>query len=311
MNQQRHWLGFGLSLLTAVLWGVLPVFLTITLQEMDSVTITFYRFASAAAVVFMLLAFNKGLPKFSHQPKFSLLLVLVATIALSVNYVANVMSLNFIRPENVQTLMQIAPFMLMLGGVYFYKEKMVLQEWAGAALLFIGLILFFNENLLTMLTQISDEAWGNLLVMIAALTWAGYALMQKRLLRHFTAKQLTLLIYVIGAILLLPFSHLPNIFSLNTLQIYSLVFCCLNTLFAYGAFTEALAIWHAAKVSAVIASAPIFTFLTMEIAVDIWPQYFEVTSLGWLSYLGAAIVVCGSIIAALGKSQGDVNRPKA
>lgn len=311
MTRIRHWRGFALSLLTAVLWGVLPVFLSLSLQAIDSVTITFYRFASAAIVVFALLWVAKGLPKFSLQGKASLLLVTVATIALLVNYVANVMSLTFVRPENVQVLMQIAPFMLMLGGVVFYAEKMVLQEWLGALVLVSGLLLFFNQKLLVLFSQINDDSWGNLLVVVAAISWAAYALLQKRLFKYFTAKQLTLLIYSLGALLLLPASQLSTLLTLNQLQLWALIFCCLNTLFAYGAFTEALAIWHAAKVSAVIALSPLFTFVSVEIAVAVWPQYFSPSDFGWLTYIGAAMVVTGSVTAALGKPQADLARPKA
>ncbi len=46
----RNWkLGFGLSLITAVLWGILPIALKVALTELDAWTITWYRFAGATA----------------------------------------------------------------------------------------------------------------------------------------------------------------------------------------------------------------------------------------------------------------------
>jgi hypothetical protein len=56
--------------------------------------------------------------------------------------------------------------------------------------------------------------------------------------------------------------------SLTTAILWGILpfFCCGNNIVAYGAFTEALNIWQAAKVIAVLAMAPIFNFLSMLVA---------------------------------------------
>lgn len=61
-TSMRHWYGFSLSLLVAFLWGVLPVFIKLSLQSMDAVTITWYRFAVAGLFVFILLWRKRSLP---------------------------------------------------------------------------------------------------------------------------------------------------------------------------------------------------------------------------------------------------------
>jgi drug/metabolite transporter (DMT)-like permease len=69
----------------------------------------------------------------------------------------------------------------------------------------------------------------------------------------------------------------------------------------YGAFTEALRVWQGARVSAVIAVAPIITIVCMHAAVTFWPAYFTGSGLNLWAYVGAALVVGGSMLAALGK----------
>ena len=299
----KHWYGFVLSLTTAVLWGILPVFLMLSLEKMDAVTITLYRFFVAGIFVFLLLFKSKSLPRLSDIGSIKGICLLIASLFLVINYVANVKGLEYLNPETAQIVMQTAPFMLMLGGVVFFKERLSLLEICGAVMLFCGLILFFNDRLTNLFLSLNQLTTGILIILFAATTWAAYALMQKPLLKVLTAKQLTLLIYIIGFCVLLPFSNVTQLMDMQRIHVLALLFCCANTVVAYGAFTEALNIWQAAKVSAVLAMAPIFTFLSMLIAVEWLPQYFTASYLDHWAYIGAAVVIIGSALTALGRAK--------
>ena len=78
-----------------------------------------------------------------------------------------------------------------------------------------------------------------------------------------------------------------------------LAFCCLNTLIAYGCFAEALNLWDASKVSAVLALAPLFTIATLKVIVIINPEYAFTDRLSNLSVLGAVLLIVGSALTAL------------
>lgn len=297
----NRWNGFILSLITAVLWGVLPVFLQICLQVLDSSSITWIRFAFSAIFVYILLYAKSGLPNVVRQLPKALFILILAALGLVANYVANVKSLEYVSPETVQVVMQIAPILLMVGGVVFYKEHLNRLEIIGACTLFVGLGLFFSPKIDSLFSSVNAYNTGILFVFIAAITWAGYALLQKVLLRSFTSKQLTLLIYCIGIIVLLPFVDLSGVSQLTMLQSFALLFCCLNTVIAYGCFTEALNVWRASKVSAVVASGPIFTFLSVIVAQHYLPEQFQLMQLDWVVIMGAVCVVVGSMTTALAK----------
>ena len=306
MLATRPLYGLMLAVTTSVLWGVLPLFLKICLQAMDAVTITSLRFLVAAVCVFILLWCRGKLPVTTQcQPK-TLGWVAFACVMLVLNYVTNVIGLQYLSPESVQVIMQLAPFLLMLGGVVFLQESFTRKQQLGAVVLVLGMGLFFHQRWQSLAVSTTESPLGMLIIIFSATAWAIYALSQKPLLTIFSAQQLTLLLYVGGFVLLLPVTEFSALSRLNALQLGALAFCCANTIIAYGAFTEAMQVWSAGKVSAVIATAPIFTYLSMYVA-EVWrPDIFSMTPLDEFAYVGAIMVITGSIYISLSKR----TRPK-
>lgn len=295
--------GFLLSMVTAILWGALPLFLKLSLLQLDASTITFFRFFFAFSFVFLVLALKKELPVKRQFNNKTTWLVVFAGVGLTANYVTNVIGLELIDPESAQVLIQLAPFLLMIGGVVLFNEPFSKVQKAGATVLLLGFLLFFKDNLQTLFSGLGQYTLGVLVMLVAAITWVAYALAQKWLLNIFTARQLTMMIYLFGAILLIPLSDISAVFSISWLTAGALLFCCLNTLIAYGSFAKAMSIWQASKVSAVIALAPIFTILSMTYAVLWFPEYFQSSELTKTAYAGAFLVVIGSMLTALGRSE--------
>ncbi len=61
----RVGLGFSLALLTAVLWGLLPIALKWLLSSMSAATITWIRFMVAAVLVGVVLLVHRKIPSLS------------------------------------------------------------------------------------------------------------------------------------------------------------------------------------------------------------------------------------------------------
>jgi len=118
-------------------------------------------------------------------------------------------------------------------------------------------------------------------------------------LRKFKSFQLLFMMYFFSAAVLLPFVSPSLLFQLTGFQIFLLRFCCINTLVAYGCFTEALNCWEASKVSAVLALAPLFTIVGLQVIVSFNPEYAYSDRLTVLSIIGAMLLVLGSMLTAL------------
>jgi drug/metabolite transporter (DMT)-like permease len=292
--------GLLLALTTAILWGMLPIALKIVLDVLSANTITAIRFLAAAVIVGLWLAARGKLPaiKLLLQPRVAWLM-LIAVVGLLSNYIMYLSGLNYLSAETGQVVIQLAPFLMMLGGIVIFKEKLLLWQKIGAVTLVAGLLLFFNERLLQLVMQAGSETFGVILVIAAAITWAAYALAQKQLLVNYSSKQIMYLLYVAGTLCFMPVSDYAPLLTMSYLHWALLVFCCLNTVVAYGAFAEALHHWEASKVSAVLAVTPLFTILFANITGNLFPDFLQAQQLNLWSWLGALLVVTGSALTAL------------
>jgi drug/metabolite transporter (DMT)-like permease len=296
----RWRLGLGLALITAVSWGLLPIALKLTLTGMDAWTITWYRFATAAVALGAFLAWRRRLPLRAPLTRRGWWLYAVALVCLLINYVGYLVSLDLTSPTVAQVLIQLAPVLLLFGGLLVFRERFAPLQWAGCAVLLVGLAVFFHDRLAEVFAIGTQLGLGVLLMLFAALAWAAYALAQKQLLTQLASEQVLFLVYLGAVPLLLPPAHLAQVLTLDGLQLGMLAFCCANTVIAYGCFAEALEHWEVSRVSAVVTLAPIVTVLGVQVAARLWPDAAPAEALTGWNLMGAALVVAGSMTTALG-----------
>ena len=165
----------------------------------------------------------------------------------------------------------------------------------------LGFVLFFHEQLRTLITGASNYLIGSSLIIIAAAAWAVYALAQKQLLQQLSSANVMLIIFGGCALMFSPVAAPQKIFTISPLHLGTLLFCGLNTLVAYGAFAEALENWEASRVSAVISLAPLCTLVAVEVVSSVMPNLFAPEPLTNLGILGAILVVSGCMAIALGR----------
>ena len=299
----RWKLGLALAVITAALWGLLPIALKLALTGMDPYTITWYRFAVSGLIIGLILAATHRLPAVASLTRRDWLLLVMALLGLVLNYICYVFALHHVTPTVNQTVIQLAPMFLLLGGLLYFRERFSRRQWLGFAALILGLLLFFNHRLRELADLGDGMGLGVILLVIAAVVWAVYGLVQKHLLKAMSSQQILWLLYLGAVLLLLPFSQLGTVRDLGALEFWMLAFCCANTLLGYGAFAEALEHWEISRVSAVLSLAPLFTLSGMWLIERIAPDLLEPEGLNALSIVGALLVVGGSAVCALGAQE--------
>ncbi|GAB6195878.1 DMT family transporter [Lysobacter xanthus] len=300
----RGRLGLGLSLVTAFCWATLPVALKVTLQAVDPLTLTWFRFLVAALLTGAWLGARGRLTGFGALGRRGWTMLVVAAVMLVGNYVFYLLGVARTSPGNAQLIIQLAPLLMAVGGIVVFGERFRSAQWLGMALLVGGLGLFFRDQLAHVDTTPGHGGSGayvagSLLVVLAAVVWAVYALAQKQLLVKLGSMRILLAIYIGATLLLWPFAHPSRLASLDGTQWGLLAFCALNTVVAYGAFAEALAHWEASRVSAVLAVTPLLCLGVVAIVHGLWPSMLAPEPMSMIGWLGAGLVVAGSATVSL------------
>ena len=304
----RWKLGLSLSLVTVFMWGLLPIALQITLEEMDGYTITWYRFMASAFLLGSYLAMRGGLPRFGGQGLGVSILLALVTLGLGGNYVLYILGLSYTSAGAAQVLIQLAPATAMVGALVFFRERFGKAQWLGLVALASGMALFFHNRLDEIFGPADGYSLGLLLILLAAIAWAVYALAQKQLLSVMSSPAVLVVVYVGSTLMLLPAASPGLLLDLGILRFWLLVFCALNTLIAYGAFSEALAHWEASRVNAVLSLTPIATLLLVLVGSTLWPGIVASEQINAVSGVGAVLVVAGSMTIALAQpSKGHLS----
>lgn len=293
-----HWrLGMTLSLVTALAWASLPVALKVVLEQVDPITLTWFRFLVAALLTGAWVAWRGRLRAWALPGRGWAMLALAGLMLLG-NYVFYLLGVAHTTPANAQLLIQLAPLLMALGGIVVFGERFRAAQWLGLLLLVAGMGLFFADQARGAANG-PGYIHGALLVVAAAIVWAVYALLQKQLLVRLGSMQVLLAIYVVAAVVLTPFARPAALLQLDGLHGALLGFCALNTVLAYGAFAEALAHWESSRVSAVLALTPLLCIAVASAVASLWPALLAPERIAPLGWAGALLVVAGSACVSL------------
>jgi len=289
-------------LVTTLLWGLLPIFLKVALTEFSAEAIAWFRFAFAFIVLFAFLAWKGQTPQaiLLRPPSLGLL----AGAALAANYLGVTRAVHLSGPSNVAILIQFAPVILVLVGVFIFREKLTKRQYLGLAVALTGFSVFMIDQR-AHVAQLGLYSSANLYVVFAGVVWVIYMVCQKILSRDFGPQALNLLVYGVAAVVLIPQVTWGEFSGVEGTYWLFLVFLGFNTLFAYGALAEAVKIIPISLISILITLNPLITLLAMLIFPDYSAGRLEHDPTGTLGYIGAVIAVLGVVLVV---SRGGVPR---
>ena len=285
--------GILLSLLTALLWGVLPIILKITLQGFHAGTIAWFRFLFAFLVLAVILQWKGHDPmRILRKPPW---MGIVGGACLSANYYWVTVGVDLSGPSNMAVLIQVAGVFLVLVGVFVFHERLSLRQVLGMFIVGCGLFLFFHDQQ-SRIQELGEYYYANFLIVLAALVWVGYMVSQKFLSRQYGAQSLNLLVYAVATFALIGGVEWVDFTSAGFTAWLSLIFCAVNTLLAYGALAEAVKYIPLALISVIISLNPLITLWGMKILPEIGFAGLQSDPVGSLGYFGGAIAVTGVVL---------------
>ncbi len=297
MTEENWKKGLVLSLITVLFWSTLPVALKLSLTATDAMTLTWFRFLTVFTAI--VIVSRKKLGEFKRLNSSQWVWLCLAAAMLIGNYVLFLYGLEMTSPANAQVFIQMAPLLMTLGGVLIFKESFSRYQMLGVVAILIGLSLFFSDQIEQIIS--SDYTLGIWVMFAAALTWAIYALIQKKLAQALSSQSILCFIYVFATVVLFFWADLDSHAHITVLQWWAITYACINTVIAYGAFAEALNHWNASRVGMILALTPVTTLLFINTFAHFFPQLLAQENIQLIGYLGMVCIVSGSMLASLKK----------
>lgn len=293
---QNHTRGIIYASITAFFWGFLAIALKVAVREVDPKTIVWFRFV----VAFIMLASwqavkNPSSFKLLTKPP---LLLIVAALGLSWNYMSYMLGIHYTTPSNAQLFIQTGPIMLAVAGFVFFKEKLKRNQVIGFATAILGLSFFYRDQLSAFFDAQKQYNLGVLFTLTSAVAWATYAILQKKLVAKYSVQSLNLFLFGLPAILYLPFINIAPLLQLHWTWWLLLFFLGINTFVAYTCLAQALKYTEANKVSVIIIINPIITFVTMGILTELNVSWIAHERFSMITILGASLVITGAILVS-------------
>ncbi len=296
---RSNWrIGLPLAVLTSMLWAIVPPVMKGLLAHIDPMTLAWCRQIGCGLLMLAYFLLRRNISWAALRERSVLILVAVCAVGITVNAVLLFVGLQYVTPSATQALGQLGPVLVLLGAVLIFKESFTRQQWFGAAVVIGGLLIFFHDHIRDIFGM-SQFGYGMLLLTIAPIFWASYALAQKRLAGRLGTQQVLMISYVLGTFLLLPMSAPAQVLTLSGIALQLLVVVIGIYIVSYLALGTAMLYWEASRVSAMLTLTPLFTLMFSHLITVVFPGYMEPERHDALSWGGAALVVAGSLLAAM------------
>ncbi|VAW14600.1 hypothetical protein MNBD_BACTEROID01-931 [hydrothermal vent metagenome] len=290
----NHTKGIIYASITAFFWGFLAIALKVAVQEIDPGTIVWFRFVIAFSFLAGWHIIKKPQElRILYKPP---LLLVLAALGLSWNYMGFMLGIHYTTPSNAQMFIQTGPLTLAVVGITVFKEKIGKYQVIGFLLAIIGLAFFYSQQINAFIGTEEKYNYGVLFTVSGALAWTLYASLQKKLVVKYPVNTLNLFIFGLPILIYLPFIDVAPLFKLSWEWWLLIFFLGANTLIAYTCMAAALKYTHANKVSIIIFLNPLITFVTMGILTYMNISWIEGEHFTFLSIVGALTLLAGAIM---------------
>lgn len=172
--ESRKTFGHLAALLTIVIWGTTFISTKILLVDFQPVEILFFRFVMGFLV--LLVAYPRRLKTADYKQE--LTFVLAGLCGICLYYLLENIALTFTLASNVGVIISVAPFFTAILAHFAMKseEKLRSQFFIGFVVAMAGIILIsFNGR------ELELNPLGDLLAVVAALIWACYSILTKKI----------------------------------------------------------------------------------------------------------------------------------
>jgi len=291
--ENKKSIGHLTALLTIIIWGTTFISTKILLVDFQPVEILLFRFI--IGFLALLIIAPKRLTGVSLKQEITFMAAGLCGICLY--YLLENIALTFTMASNIGVIISIAPFFTAILTHLFLKsdEKLRANFFIGFAVAMVGIVLIsFNGQRLEL------NPLGDILAALAALVWACYSILTKKISSFGYSVILTTrrtffygILFMIPAIFLfdfkLDFSRFANMTYLLNIMYLGLGASAL----CFVTWNFAVKILGAVKTSIYIYIVPVVTVITSVLILR--------ESVTWISVIGTILAIAGLFISGYSK----------
>lgn len=295
-----------------IFWGIMPVVLKLTVGFVDAVNLTWFRFGAAGLMLVVFQTLAGGFSSFKALTKKQWGWLALAGVMLLANYLSFMMALSYLAPGTAQLNFQTSGVFLAIGGFLVFGERLSRFQISCYLALAIGMLMFFNPYLgFDGAADGGDVLIGVLLIQLSVLCWCVSVLLQRQLAGVLSPTNILLVIYILGAIVLLPTCDFSVWQPLDGEAWAIVIASAIATLLAYACFAQGMKALPAGQVGAMLALTPIISFISTDILVYAgwWRDILHVDDLNLLSKFGIAVIVLAVMSVQLKPKKSAKSRP--
>lgn len=287
-------------LIVALVWGIAGPVIKFTLGGIAPLPFLTYRFA-ISALIGILYFLIKGF-RFPNLKKTLPLAIIYSLLAFPVALMVLFLGLDKTGVLDMSLITLLAPLLVAIGGVIFFKDHITKREKVGILIVLTG-VLFTTFYPIINGDASSIHLFGNVLIFVFLFADSIATLLAKKLVQQDVPPlALTNLGFVIGAVVLIPvalsnygFSGITNLITTLPVQYH------LGVLYmAILSGTTAYFLWVLAQKSIEVSEAALFRYLG--------PVFGVPLAIVWLGEKITPYFIVGAVLIAIGVIIAEIKR---
>jgi drug/metabolite transporter (DMT)-like permease len=296
------------GLVAASIWGGMYVVSDAVLDVVPPATLVLMRYVIALPVLWIAarLSHVRGVQRVDW-PR----LALAAFVGFGVSLLAQFAGTRLSTAAAGALITSATPAFIVLFAWWILRERASGRQWSGLGIATIGVLIVSLLGGQQVTETAANPLLGNLLLIVAAVTWALYSVLVKLHSQKYTALAITLAVTAFGIPIVAPVAAL----ELRTQTIGTLTPAAVLGILYIGIGSTAIAffLWNRSFELLDAATASLF-FFAQPVVGMLLSAIFRGEQLGWSFFAGGALILLGALLGmaaprtAAGEAAID-NRP--
>jgi drug/metabolite transporter (DMT)-like permease len=291
MNQRV--VGALSGLIAASIWGGMYVVSDVVLDVVPPATLLLIRYAIALPVLWIAarISHTRGIQR-ADRP----LLALTAFVGFGVSLLAQFAGTKLSTAAAGALITSATPAFIVLFAWLILRERASGRQWIGLGIASVGVLVVSLLGDQPATEEATNPVLGNLLLILAAVSWALYSVLVKLNAQKYTALAITLMVTAFGIPIIAPVAAI----ELRTQTIGVITLPVVLGLLYIGIASTAIAffLWNKSFELLDAATASLF-FFAQPVVGALLSAIFLGQTLGWSFIVGGGLILLGALLGMM------------